>query len=268
VILANTKNDLQEAANILSNLFTSFGLKISIEKTKTLILNFKGENYPNSLIEIYGKQIENVSHFVYLGQLIDYRTPGVPDNEIKRRIDMANAKFAELKTLLTNFKIKLSTRMNFFCCYVRTRLTYCCETWSLNSSQLHRIQSALEYMLRRMVRGGLQRKTPKAEIDKLKNTDHEQEIDWSWKLDSDKIKSITKCKTIAEYVQNKNTNWIAHVIRNSGSKQSKNLTFNNDKYTKRGRNTKSLLESVLALHNIEHGRSNELFYKLVLNRKL
>ena len=39
------------------------------------------------------------------------------------------SKFAELENLLTNFKIKLKTRMVFYNTYVKSRMTYACQTW-------------------------------------------------------------------------------------------------------------------------------------------
>ena len=54
---------------------------------------------------------------------------------------MANAKFASMKKLLCNYHLKLSTRVRFYEVYVRSRLCYCCETWTLTKKQLQQVKA-------------------------------------------------------------------------------------------------------------------------------
>ena len=82
---------------MLHDLLQRFGLVISIDKTKTMIFNFKGNEYPDSIVTIGNVAIENVTHFTYLGAVISYSEPGTSDNELERRIGLAHSKFAELK---------------------------------------------------------------------------------------------------------------------------------------------------------------------------
>ena len=72
-----------------------------------MILNHQGENYPETIITIDTKNISNVNDFVYLGTLITFSNPGVPDEEINRRIGMALGKFSQIKKLLCNYHIHL-----------------------------------------------------------------------------------------------------------------------------------------------------------------
>ena len=149
---------MQQAANILSELLSTFGLVISIDKTKTMILNFKGDTYSDHLIKINNINIENVKTFKYLVTNISYNEPGVADIELDNRIGMATSKFAQMKYLLCNYSIKLSTRIKFYDVYVKSRLTYCCETWTLTKTQYSKINSVHTNFLRRLIRGGLHRK--------------------------------------------------------------------------------------------------------------
>ncbi len=87
-----TQEKLQTAADVLNDLLKRFGRVISIEKTKTMILNFKGkkEDYPKHLITINNKPVENVTEFIYLGAIITYNEPGTSEKELNKRIECAN----------------------------------------------------------------------------------------------------------------------------------------------------------------------------------
>ena len=98
-LMAETIELLQKAADVLHDL-QRFGLVINIDKTKTMIFNFKGKEYPDSIVTIGNVAIENVTHFIYLGAVISYSEPGTSYNELERRIGLAHSKFAELKKLL------------------------------------------------------------------------------------------------------------------------------------------------------------------------
>ena len=124
-LTASTQDESQLAADTLSQQLSTYGLVISISKTKTMILNYKGADYPKSIIVINNTPIDN---FVYLGALIRYDSPGTTDKELSRRIGMAFSKFSLMKKLLCNYKLRLGIRVRFYEAYVRTRLTYCCET--------------------------------------------------------------------------------------------------------------------------------------------
>ena len=145
---------MQKAANVLENLLHRFGLTISIDKTKTMIFNWKGAEYPESIITINNVHIENVAQFVYLGSVISYSEPGTSDKELDRRIGMAHGKFAEMKKVLCNYRLKLNIRIKFYNTYIRSRLCYCCETWTLTKTLYERIEKVYMQFLRRMVRGG------------------------------------------------------------------------------------------------------------------
>ena len=88
-LTASTQDELQLAADTLSQLLSTYGLVISISKTKTMILNYKGTDYPKSVITINNTPIDNVEDFVYSGALIRYDSPGTSDKELSRRIGMA-----------------------------------------------------------------------------------------------------------------------------------------------------------------------------------
>ena len=104
-----------------------------------MILNYEGHQYPDTIVKVDGKHIDNVKEFVYLGTLLNYSNPGTSDHEIDRRIGMAISKFAEMKKLLCNYRINISTRVRFYVVYIRSRLCYSSGTWTLTQKQYSRV---------------------------------------------------------------------------------------------------------------------------------
>ena len=135
VIPSESQEKLQIASNLLSEIFSRFGLVISIDKTKSMIMNFKGDSYPESILSINGIAIDNVKEFKYLGSTVTYNEPGTSTIELDQRIGMATGKFAQMKKILYNYHLKLPVRMRFYDVYVRSRLIYCCEMWTLMRKQ-------------------------------------------------------------------------------------------------------------------------------------
>ena len=133
-LVVGTAANLQLAANILADLLSRFGLVLSLDKTKSMILYYQGDEYPDNIITIKQQKIKNVKKFKYLGAMLSYNQPGTSNAEISHRIGMANAKFASMKKLLCNYHLKLSTRVRFYAVYVRSRLHYCCQTWTLTNN--------------------------------------------------------------------------------------------------------------------------------------
>ena len=271
VLTATSPADLQRAADLLSSLLSKFGLVINIPKTKTMILNYEGHQYPDTIVKVDGKPIENVKEFVYLGTLLNYSNPGTSDHEIDRRIGMATSKFAEMKKLLCNYRINISTRVRFYEVYIRSRLCYSCGTWTLTQKQYSRVEAAHIGFLRRLVRGGMQRKSSANEIKVARtkakhgaSSDFDN-IDWSWKHNNNSILNIAQTATIESFVKNQNMKWIAHVVRSSNDNFTKQLMFPNEKYKKKGCHQKTVYEHVIKDQELL-GKSAESFLRECLNR--
>ena len=275
-IMAETKELLQKAADVLQDLLKRFGLVISIDKTKTMIFNWKGkeEEYPESIISINNVVIENVANFVYLGSVISHSDPGTSVKELDRRIGMAHGKFAEMKKVLCNYHLKLSIRMKFFNTYIRSRLCYCCETWTLTKNQYERMERVHMQFLRRMVRGGMSRKSSRDQIKKAKEAKkdgvEDEEliyINWAWKHTNEDILNICHAETLQEFIMKQNLRWVAHVVRASNECLTKRLMFVDEKFTKVGYHHKTVYENVVKSQN-DRGLSVETFLKNCMKRKL
>ena len=274
-LMADSIELLQRAADVLQDLLSRFGLVISIDKTKTMIFNWKGDEsqYPETIITINNIAIENVKQFVYLGSSISYSEPGTSDKELDRRIGMAHSKFAEMKKVLCNYHLKLHIRMKYYNTYIRMRLCYCCETWTLTQKQYQRIEKVHLQFLRRLVRGGMARKSSRDEIEKAKEAlkqgvDGEQtEINWAWKHTNENILNMCHTETIQQYIEKQNIRWVAHVVRSSNACLTKRLMFEDEKHTKVGRHHKTVYETVIKSQE-DQGVSAETFLKNCIKRKI
>jgi hypothetical protein len=104
VLLAKEETILQSMIDKLTEDGRGYGMKIIVEKTKTMRIS----RQPTSLqIKIDKKPVENVEQFNYLGSMITYDARCTRD--IKARIAMAKAAFNKKKTLFTS-KLDLDLR--------------------------------------------------------------------------------------------------------------------------------------------------------------
>ena len=224
--------DMQAAMNILVDIFDPYRLILNEDKTETMIFDPDSDvesDYPKNLIEINGFQIKNVQKFRFLGSLIKFNEVSTGEHEINIRLEAAKCKFAELENLLTNFKIKLKTRMVFYNAYVKSRMTYACQTWNLSVKLKQKLDSAHHQFLRRMVCNGF------ARIDSEKE-------DFRFKFTNEKIRQFCCTTTLLEFIERQQIKFAAHICRQQNSRHTKQLMFNDDKFHCGGNFTKPLLQ--------------------------
>ena len=220
-----------------------------MKKTKTMILNHQyltKAEYPSTIANLNGKNIENVRVFRYLGCEIKFNDPGTGDTEIELRIDCAECKFYQHSKKFMNNKIDIKTRVLIFNSFVRSRLTYSCQIWVLSKRQLNRINSTYMLMLRKMVKGGFKRKNDS----------------WSFKLTNKDMLANCKTESIEEYFSRLQRNYLAHLIRKSNNSIIKRLLFNTNEAKKRGPQI-NLEKTVLK----KQGCTADEFYRDSMTRK-
>ena len=128
---------------------------------------------------------------------------------LDRRTGMAQSKFAEMKIVLCNYHLALKVRMKFFNTNIRSRLCYCCETWTLTAKQFKRLETVHTQFLRRLVRRGMARLSSRKEIEQIQrsmkagNTTQENGINWAWKHSNDKVRTMSKTDTLQSYIESK-----------------------------------------------------------------
>ena len=115
VLLAEYEDSLQDILNAVSDAGKIFNMKMNAKKTKSIIIT-KKEIKPKINLKIDNTEIEQVSKFTYLGQLLTEN--GRCEEEIRKRITIAKSIFSKMKKVLTSRKISLEIRVRVLNCYV------------------------------------------------------------------------------------------------------------------------------------------------------
>ena len=124
VLLCNDIDELSEIVKIYDATLTIFGLKISTDKTETMDFNVDEEiKAKPSLISIGEVELKNVRVFKYLGDMI-VNTDVDPSHYLNFRISSAFQKWNEVKHILTDRRILMSTRSKILEACMRSRLLY------------------------------------------------------------------------------------------------------------------------------------------------
>ena len=133
-----------------------------------------------TLISIRNIDLKNVRKFIYLGDMItNYKNTKSVNNETSHnqetshdqklssnhgnyltfKISSAFQKWNELKHVLTDQRIKMSTRVKFLEACVRSRLLYSVQTWDMKVHEKLKIETVWHGFLRKMVSNGYKRKS-------------------------------------------------------------------------------------------------------------
>ena len=263
-----SQEELQVCINLLVQVFSEFGLEVNLDKTETMIVNWKqvsDETYPTSIISVNGTNLKNVETFKYLGVYITYDSIHIGIDEMGNRVNSAHQAFAEHRKLLTNMHIPLSTRIPFLNSLVRSRLIYGCHCWRPSAAEISKIESTYRYFLRSMVWSGHTRVNPPTLQSSHASSDSssdEDEVDWRYKMTNVELYRITKTSTITDYFQKQQNQWISHTVRRSNHNLCKKLTFHSVQRTKRGRKTPTILENVIHNSGMQAGQYLKSCFKV------
>ena len=118
--------------------------------------------------------------------------------------------------------------MVFYNAYVKSRMTYACQTWNLSVKPKQKLDSAHHQFLRHMVCNGF------AGIDREKE-------DFRFKFTNEKIRQFCCTTTLLESIEHQHIKFAAHICRQQNSRHTKQLMFNDDNYHRGGNFTKPLL---------------------------
>ena len=81
-----------------------------------------------------------------------------PSHYLTFRISSAFQKWNELKHVLTDRRIKMSSRINIIEGCVRSRLLYSTHAWELSAREMSKLETILHDFLRKMITNGFKRK--------------------------------------------------------------------------------------------------------------
>ena len=109
------------------------GLKLSIQKTEIMASG------PITSWEIYGKTVEIVSNFIFLGSKIT--ADGDYIHEIKRHLLLGRKFMTNLDSIFKSRDIILPTKVRLVTAMVFPVVMYGCESWTLKKAEGQRIRA-------------------------------------------------------------------------------------------------------------------------------
>ena len=140
-------------------------------------------------------------------------------------------------------------RMMFFNAFIRSRMTYACQTWTLTVEQLRKLDAADAYLKRRMIRNGFKRQ---GDDDDDENSNPMRYIYHnSHVFNFCKNRSGLPSPAISEFINTQRQKFVAHTIRQPNFRHTKQLLFNDDKYRRTGNHSGSLLQQVAKSRSID-----------------
>ena len=209
VLLCNDIDELSEIVKIYDTTFTRYGLQISTDKTETKASNVDEEiKAKPSLISIVEVELKNVCVFKYLGHMI-VNTDVDPSHYLNFRISSAFQKWNELKHILADRRILMSTRSKILEACIRSRLLYSVQAWELSGQELRKIESIWCNFLRKMVVNGFKcknvpsdyvkalKRSKKSKKDTQPTVPKPDDLDWSYVYSNQQLKEITKTSDIS-----------------------------------------------------------------------
>ena len=134
--------------------------------------------------------------------------------------------------------------------FVRSRLSYACQNWNLTELQYDRLDVTYRVFLRRMVCGGFRFR------DEING-------DYRYVISNIQLHQICGTSDLSLFIRSQQRNYAMHIVRMSLERCVKCLMFNDDKYVKRGRPTRSLLDQV-----IDNDVSIDQLCNIALGKKL
>ena len=205
------------------------------------------EEYPKSLLTINNHPLKNVKQFKYLGSNLKNDEPFTGDCEVHSRINLAKGQFESMRHILCNQDIYMWTRLTFYNAFIRSRMTYACQTWTLTSEQTRKLVAADADLKRRMIRGAFRRiggETSEV-VDTIENPQ-------KYIYDNNSVYKFCKTRDqkpsepLSVYINKQRQKFAAHIIRQPNNRHTKQLLFNDDKNKLSGNNLGSLLKQAAA----------------------
>ena len=199
--VSHSPEDMQDLMDRFSNACTKFGLTISIDKTKVMYTPAPGEPQLEPVILVYGKPLEVVRDFVYLGSSVS--DDGNLDAEIKKRISKASISFGRLEDRVwSDGDLTIKTKMTVYETCVLTALLYGCEAWTLYSSHVKLLEQFHQRCLRQILN-----------------------IKWYNRISNVKVLEKARMPSIEAMLTQSQLRWSGHLVRMEDSRLPKQLFY-------------------------------------------
>ena len=167
-----------------------------------------------------------------------------PSHYLNFRISSAFQKWNELKQILTDRRILMSTRLNILEACIRSRLLYSVQAWELSGQELRKIESIWCNFLRKMVVNGFKRKnvpsdylkalkrSKKSKKDTQPTVPKPDDLDWSYVYSNQQLKEITETSDISNFCKSQHLRYVAHATRLENYSFHKQLLFSHKRYAR------------------------------------
>lgn len=212
VMFCKSVGEAHRLLTIIHETCKRFGLTVSFGKTKTQVFNNDELSELPSLFDVAGESIENVKSFTYLGQVI---TTEENKSFTQHRINSANAKFNELRAVLSDPNVNLQSRRKFLYSSVRARLTYGTQACYPKEQEMKQLEGCWNGLLRSMVRGGWSRRS----------SENPDEAEYAFRYTNNDIQRILKTTPLRDFVDEQYLKYIAHVARMENTAIPKKMFF-------------------------------------------
>ena len=200
-IIIFTRNiaELHEMLQELNQASLEVGLSMNFKKTK--IMRNKHAEVTNRKITIDSNEIEEVNHYIYLGQRISMETAS-KEQEIKRRITLGWQAFGRASAIFINKEIPTCLKRQVYNQCIIPTVTYGSETWNLTKIQTMKLRSTQRAHERIMLN-----------------------ITWRDHKTAEWIREQTKLRDILETISKAKWTWAGHLTRRTDNRWTTKLTF-------------------------------------------
>ena len=195
ILFAKSPIELESMLTDIHRASKPVGLNMHLGKTKVMF----NDHTNQTTVTVDGKNIEQVSSYVYLGKTVTNDGDLLP--EIKRRIGLGWAAFGKVENIMKSRKASMEIKSKIFNEYILPVMAYGCETWALNKTMMDKLAVAQRKMERIMLGITLQ--------DQRRN-------DW--------IRDQTKVLDIINFIKKAKHRWAGHVARFSDNRWTIRVT--------------------------------------------
>ena len=202
-LIADNPDNLSQAITAMDAAFLTYGLTVSTQKTKILVVGKDAGTHANNLhVLVRDTELEVVSEFKYLGSI--FSADNTVDKEVSSRIAKAGYAWHTLKVakVWSSAKLSLHTKLQYFTCIVLSILLYGCETWTVLPDHVSRLRAFHMRSLR-----------------------HICGISWRDHVNNESVLNKCGLVSIDREIQHRRLRWLGHVGRMQDHRLPKQLLF-------------------------------------------
>ncbi|XP_078682172.1 uncharacterized protein LOC144916725 [Branchiostoma floridae x Branchiostoma belcheri] len=194
-LLSENNQNLQHLTTKLEQFAGKVGLRISIEKTKTMEVGDRADQ-PRLTISVYNTQVETVDQFTYLGSVLS--NSGEVEPDISCRLGKAAAVFRRMRTIWATSAIDLDNKLRLYNSIVLPTAIYASETWKCTAKLTKKLDVFHQRNLRRILK-----------------------VRWKDHITNEEILRRAKTQPLGDIITGKRMQLAGHILRLPSQRHSK-----------------------------------------------